>query len=252
MLKVKSITKESLMKIESRLPELYRAKSKIGKSHSQASYTLQTLNMLDDSPMSRMKQCISQIEHKYQAIKEAFFKVEKMKLEIKNLEKTKGKTESYELSNLKIWEYQTQINTLQYSMENSLREIGMFQDFYDSIRLSNGISENWTEADFEKQEISNMVKRSIRLGIQNISATGRVSAAAVEFWEQLGIHPQAAEKEIRLYLDEINNLIIKDQPITIKKMYEFLDYCEVLFKDSYKYALARIGLNEIGSSEFTL
>ena len=80
MFPLKSLTKEHLMKIEARLPELYRAKTIIGKSHSQTSYTLQTLNMLDDSPMSRMKQCISQIEHKYQAIREAFFKIEKKKL----------------------------------------------------------------------------------------------------------------------------------------------------------------------------
>ena len=74
-LPVKAITKNQLEKIESRLPELYRAKAIIGHSTSQASYALQTLTMLDDSPMSRMKQCLSNIEHKYQAVRESYFKI---------------------------------------------------------------------------------------------------------------------------------------------------------------------------------
>ena len=84
-----TITKNQLEKIESRLPELHRAKAIIGHSTSQASYALQTLNMLDDSPMSRMKQSLSNIEHKYQAEREAYFNIEKKKLEIKDLKNNK-------------------------------------------------------------------------------------------------------------------------------------------------------------------
>ena len=58
-LPVKVITKNQLEKIESRLPELHRAKAIIGHSTSQSSYALQTLNMLDDSAFSRLKQCLS-------------------------------------------------------------------------------------------------------------------------------------------------------------------------------------------------
>jgi len=84
-LPVKAITKDQLAKIESRLPELHRAKAIIGHSTSQASYALQTLNMLDDSPMSRMKQCLSNIEHKYQAVREAYFNIEKRQVRNKRL-----------------------------------------------------------------------------------------------------------------------------------------------------------------------
>ena len=100
----KAITKNQLEKIESRLPELHRAKAIIGHSTSQSSYALQTLNMLDDSPMSRMKQCLSNIEHKYQAVREAYFKIENKKLEIKDLDKNNPISES---SRLKISEYET-------------------------------------------------------------------------------------------------------------------------------------------------
>ena len=59
-----TIGKEELAKIDSRLPEFYRASKIIGHSTSQTSYTLQTLHMISDSPFSRMKQCISQIRKK--------------------------------------------------------------------------------------------------------------------------------------------------------------------------------------------
>ena len=243
----KTITKNQLEKIESRLPELHRAKAIIGHSTSQASYALQTLTMLDDSPMSRMKQCLSNIEHKYQAVREAYFNIEKKKLEIKDLESSKSVTES---SRLKIRENETLIESIQNSMGNALREIGMFQDYYESIRKSNNIPEVWTEHDYEKQEIANMVRRSFRIGIQNISSSSRVSVASVEFWEQLGIHPTSAEAHCRNYLQQVNDIIKDGKEPTVTVMYEFLDGMAEKFKDSYKFALDRIGLKELGSKEF--
>ena len=242
-----TITKNQLEKIESRLPELHRAKAIIGHSTSQASYALQTLNMLDDSPMSRMKQCLSNIEHKYQAVREAYFNIEKKKLEIKDLKNNKD-----ELSRLKIRENETSIESIQNGMGNALREVGMFQDFYENIRKANNIPLQWNEHDFEKQEIANMVRKSFRLGIQTISHSHSVSIAAVEFWEQLGIHPQSAEAHCRNYLNQVQKIISDGKEPDIRVMYEFLDGMAEKFKDSYKFALDRIGLKELGSEDFRL
>ena len=248
-LPAKAITKNQLAKIESRLPELHRAKAIIGHSTSQASYALQTLNMLDDSPMSRMKQCLSNIEHKYQAVREAYFKIEKMKLEIKDIQSNKPITL---FGGLRVREIETSVESTQNAMGNSLREIGMFQDMYEAIRKSNNIPEVWTEHDYEEQEIANMVRRSFRIGIQSLSNGGRVSVAAVEFWEQLGIHPQAGEAHCRNYLQQVNDLIKEDKEPNVIMMYEFLDGMAERFKDSYKFALDRIGLKELGSEEFRI
>ena len=89
---VKSIVtldEKQVAKINSRLPEYHRASSIIGHSTSQSSYSLQTLQMISDSPMSRMKQCLAQIDKKYRALQEAYFNVEKKKLEIKELQGNK-------------------------------------------------------------------------------------------------------------------------------------------------------------------
>ena len=241
----KAITKNQLDKIESRLPELHRAKAIIGHSTSQTSYALQTLTMIDDSSYSRLKQCLSQIEHKYHAVRDAYFKIEKMKLEIRYLPPN-------ESSRLKIRENETSIEALQNSMANSLRQIGMFQDFYESIRISNNIPKEWNEHDYEKHEIANMVRRSFRIGIQAISSSNVLSVASVEFFEQLGIHPQQAEFHIRNYLQQVDDIIKDGKEVQVTAMYEFLDAMAFRFKDSYKFALDRIGLKELGSEEFRI
>lgn len=240
-----TLNEEQLEKIKTRLPEFYRASAIIGHSTSQSSYSLQTMNMMDDSPLSRMKQCLSQINKKYLALQEAYFKIERKKISIERLQKNVTPS-----SSLTIRQHTEQIKSISIFMENALRQIGMFQDMYDSIRKNNKIPENWTEKDFEKQEIQNMIKKSFRLGIQDVQATGNVSKSAVEYWEQLGIHPQVASILIQGYVISIRDKIEQKEDVTITHMHEFLDQMADKFKDSHKLALKRIGLDELGSEGF--
>jgi len=135
-----TLDKEQIELITKRLPEYFRVKSMIGHSTSQASYTLQTMNMISDSPMSRMKQCMAQVRKKYSALSEAYFSVEKKKLRIKKLLKKEN-----EFSELEARKLTSEISDISVSMENSLREIGLMQDLYDSIKKKNNISDEWNE-----------------------------------------------------------------------------------------------------------
>ncbi len=240
-----TLDEKQIAKITSRLPEYKRGSSMIGHGTSQSSYSLQTMQMISDSPLSRMKQCLAQIDKKYKALQEAYYSIEKKKLTI---EKLREKTDSD--SRLTIQEHTSQIEGITMSMNAALREIGMFQDMYDGIKKNNNIPDNWSEKDYELQEISHMVKASFRLAIQDLSATGRVGKACVEYWEQLGIHPQLAESKTRTYLVLIQEKINNSATVTIRDMYEFLDKMAFEFKDSYQDALTRIGLDELGSEEF--
>lgn len=242
---LETIDKKSLEKITSRLPEYHRAKKLIGHSTSQTSYSLQTMNMISDSPLSRMKQCLAQINKKYQALQESYFKIEKKKLRIQHLAKKNN-----DFSRLEIRQLESEINSVSTAMESALRQIGMFQDMYDSIKKTYNIPENWSEKDYEKQEIEHMIKSSFRIAIQDLSQTGRVSKAAVEYWEQLGIHPQMGEHRTREYLVKTQEILAETKEITIQLMYDFLDGMVKEFKDSYKLALKRTGLDCIGSEQF--
>jgi hypothetical protein len=240
------IDKKLMDKINSRLPEFNRAKSMIGHSTSQTSYSLQTMNMIDSAPLSRMKQCLSQIRKKYEALQEAYFKIEKVKLEIKKL----GKKKQTELTDVLIREKVSQIENISFSMSNAVRQLGMFQNMYDSIKKNHNIPDDWTEADYEKQEIENMIKSAFRLGIQELTAMGRFTNPCVEWCEQLGIHPQIAEQRIRDYMQATNDKMNNGEKVTVKDMYYFLDSMVEEFGEEWKHAIKRIGLDEIGATEF--
>jgi len=240
-----TINDKQVAKINSRLPEYYRTYNIIGHSTSQTSYSLQTMQMISDSPLNRMKQCLAQINRKYNALQEAFYKIENKKLDIKELLKNDNSK-----SRLKIREEESLINIISLSMENTLRQIGMFQDMYDSIKENNNIPDNWSEKDFEAQEISHMIRSSFRLGIQDLMSSTKVSRAAIEYWEQLGIHPQVAELRIKEYLNNTNKILIELGTISIQLMYDFLDEMVAEFGLCYQSALKRMGLNELGSNEF--
>lgn len=242
---VSTLDEKQIAKITSRLPEFRRGSAIVGHSTSQSSYSLQTMQMISDSPLSRMKQCLAQINKKYQAIQEAYYKLEKKKL---LLETMMTKNDKY--SRLNVEQSQNQIESMTVSMNTALREIGMFQNMYDSIKKNNNIPDNWSEKDYEEQEIDNMTRSCFRIGIQDLSSGGRVSKAFVEYCEQLGIHPQLAETLIRGYMIDIQNKVTRQQKVTIVDMYEFLDSMVVEFKDGHKDALARMGLDELGSEEF--
>lgn len=240
-----TVNPEMLKTIKDRLPEFHRVKLIIGHSTSQTSYSLQTMNMISDSPYSRLKQCMAQISKKLAALRESHFKMERLKLYIADLKTKSGK--SYEIA---LADKETEAMMIQTSMENSIREIGMFQDMYDQIKLNNNIPDNWSEKDYEQSEIENMIRSSFRIAIQDVSNYDRVSRAAVEYWEQLGIHPQVGTKYVFEYMRQVNEMIESGGEVTIVNMYNFLDKMVERFKDEYKIALKRMGLNEIGSERF--
>ena len=232
-------------RIISRLPEFHRGSAIIGHSTSQTSYSLQTMNMISDSPMSRMKQCLAQINKRFNALRESHFNVEKMKLQISELD-----SKSDKFSKLEADEKSSLVEQIIKTMNASFREIGMFQDMYDSIMKNNNIPENWTEKDFEAQELDNMIKSAYRLAIQDLSHSGRVSQACVEYWEQLGIHPQVGEIETRMYMSGIAESLEKGEVITIQHMYFFLDAMVTKHKADWKNVISRIGLDAIGSERY--
>lgn len=232
-------------KIISRLPEYHRTSAIIGHSTSQTSYSLQTLQMLSDSPFSRLKQCLAQINKRYDALREAHFKIENLKADNAELQR-----KSDAKSKIQLDDNLTIIPIIEKNMRTAFLQMGMFQDMYDQICKNNNIPKNWSEKDYESQEISHMIKSSFRLAIQDLTATGRVGKACVEYWEQLGIHPQMGEHRTREYMVNTQKILAQTKEITINLMYDFMDDMVHEFKDSYKLALKRIGLNEIGSEAF--
>lgn len=239
-----TLSNAQIQKIKSRLPEFHMASTLIGHSHSQASLTLQTLQEFS-SPLQKMKQCIIQINTRYVALEETHFKLEKTKLDLEKIQFNKD-----DYSKLKINKFNANMVQTKMYMDSALRELGMFQDIYDKILKSNNIPENWTEKDFEDQEISHMIRSAFRISVQDLTGGGAVNRGALDYFEQLGINPTLAELRSRQYIESSRKKVDEGVTVTISDYYDFLDRMAIEFKDSYKLALERIGLTEIGSEEF--
>ena len=85
-LTTKQINSKILNLIEN-VPELKHSKKMFGRRNSQYTSQLMSLTMLGDGPYHFMKQCMSQIDNKKRALKEAFFRMKKSGYKIKQWEK---------------------------------------------------------------------------------------------------------------------------------------------------------------------
>ena len=235
-----SISPEALTKICSRLPELHRAKGAVGRRNSQTTSTLMTMTMLADSPYRQMKQCLSQIDTKRNALIEAHFKTKKNKVKIERWENSEN-----EIDNIKAEEARVGMEQMRSSAENAMKEIGMYQDIYDEIRTTHGIPVDWDEEDFESSEIENAIRMGFRQSIQNLMSTGKIAVSTVEYWEQFGIHPMVGEKLSRDYMGSVDKEIQGGKLPSVQSLHLFLDQMVETFKDEHKHSLKRIGVDAI-------
>ena len=235
-----SISAEALTKICDRLPELHRAKGAVGRRNSQTTSTLMTMTMLADSPYRQMKQCLSQIDNKRNALIEAHFKTKKNKIRIEKWDKSEN-----EIDQVRAEEARVGIEQMRTSAENAMKEIGMYQDIYDEIRTSHNIPEDWDEEDFESSEIENAIRMGFRQSIQNLMSSGKIAISTVEYWEQFGIHPMVGEKLSREYMAGVQKELNENKHPSVQSMHLFLDQMVETFKDEHKHSLKRIGVDAI-------
>ena len=245
MLNGSSISNEGLQKICDRLPELNRAKRAVGRKNSQTTATLMTMTMIADSPYRQMKQCLSQIDNKRNALIEAHFKTKKNKVKIERWEKSGDALDAVEAE-----EARSQVEQMRSSAENAMKEIGMYQDIYEQIRTSHNIPIDWDEEDYEKTEIDNALRMSFRQAIQNLMSSGRIAISTVEYWEQFGVHPMVGEKLTRDYLASVDAELKENKLPSVVSMHKFLDQMVETFKDEYKHSLTRIGVDAIINHQY--
>ena len=245
MLNGSSISDEALQKICDRLPELNRAKKVFGRKNSQTTSTLMTMTMLADSPYRQMKQCLSQIDKKRNALIEAHFTAKKNKVKIERWEKSGDALEAVEAEEARV-----QNEEVKTSAANAMKEIGMYQDIYEQIRISHDIPVDWDEEDYEAQEIPHALRMSFRQAIQNIMSSGKIAISTVEYWEQFGVHPLVGEKLTRDYLESVALEIKENKLPSVVSMHKFLDHMVETFKDEHKHSLTRIGVDAIVNHQY--
>jgi len=240
-----TITDEKLALIATKMPAIDRANHTAGRSDTQTTNQLMTLTMMTDSPYRRLRQCLSQIEQKRTALEEAYFKMKKKAILIKQWYK-KGD----EMSVLKAQEAESQAFRQKDYIDGALKEIATFQCAYDEIRESHNIPEKWDERDAEVAEIDHHIKQAFRQAHRDVVQGGSITGGNMEYMEQYGIHIQTATKIIRDYVASEDEMINQGQLPTVQHLYAFLDSMALQFNDAHKLVMKRIGIKELIKEDF--
>ncbi len=240
-----TITDEKLELIAERMVEVDRACHTAGRSETQTTNQLMTLTMLSDSPYRRLRQCLAEIEKKRSALDEAYFKLKKKQLKIKQWYE-KGD----EMSVLLAQEAEHAMLRQKDYIDGAFKEIAVFQSAYEEIREAHNIPEKWDERDAERQEIEHHLRQAFRQAHRDMVASGSIGLGNMEYLEQYGVHIQTATKLIRDYIQTEDDEISKGKAPTVNRLYDFLDSMVELFKEAHKDVLKRIGIKELIKEEF--
>ena len=240
-------------KIEEFLPEATRANRAFGKSNSQTSSSLMSLNMIDGGPYRVLRQILAQIEQKRLALKDAGYRHARAKLRIKKAslrikeialsERPDLVVEREELY-LKITKLESDLEDSRVYIDAAVKELGAFMERYHQVREAHGIRENWDEKDFEEAEIRHHITCMFRLGLRD-RLGGSVNMGTMEYFEQFGIEPMLAYHKCDELLGKVRDCMRSGAGVTIQKRYQFYDDMYELFKDEYKRAMLHIGLGQL-------
>ena len=240
-----TITNEKLAIISQKMVAIDRANNTAGRSETQTTNQLMTLTMLTDSPYRRLRQCLAQIEKKRGALDEAYFKMKKQQVLIKQWYE-KGD----EMSVLKAQEAEHGMMRNKNYIDGAFKEIATFQCAYDEIREAHNIPDNWDERDAEEEEIDHHIKQAFRQSHREMVGSGCITSGNMEYLEQYGIHIQTATRLIADYIASEDEMIAKGQMPTVAHLYAFLDRMAETFHDAHKTVMQRIGIKELVKEEF--
>ena len=137
-------------------------------------------------------------------------------------------------------------------IEAALKELGALKRRYEEICKNKNIPENWSEQEFEEAEIEHHIKSIFRNAIRDRMQGGH-NMGTMEYMEQFGINPITGYALVDKYLHEVRQGIQQNgMAPDITSHYNFYDQMYNTFKDSYKKAMERIGLDSIVHADFLM
>jgi len=245
----KTIDEKALVEINEWMPEVNKKVAAFQKQNSQTTSSLMSLNMIDAGPYRVLRQILAQVEKKRSALKENLYNLEKSKLKHQELSE---KDDLSPLEHLEMKKMECDIIDAQGPIEAALKELGALKRRYEEICKNKKIPINWDEEDFENAEIEHHIKSMFRNAIRD-KLQGSCNIGTMEYFEQYGINPITAYAIVDGYIATVQQMIHKQNVGPgIESHYQFLDSMYERFKDSYKIAAERIGLNSIVSSDFLM
>jgi paraquat-inducible protein B len=228
---------QMIVKIGDNYPEISRATGNFCKQQSRFMDDMLTVSHF--TPIRNLRQILAEIQQTKLALGEAYFNIEKKRLDIKEKRKqvSFAQDTDTERLQLEIRELEWQIsNTMDY-VKGAIRKMDNYIDQYNSILESHGLQE-FTEEDFEAEEERYHIAKAFEQGLNAArSHAGFIDEGNQIYFSQIGINGTVAQVEVANYLNAEAAMLSKGIEPTHDMQLEFFDkMCKKFAGCSKKYA----------------
>ena len=245
----KTIDDKALVEINEWMPVVNQKVQAFNKQNSQTTLSLMTLNMIDSGPYRVLRQILAQVEKKRGALKENLYELEKKKIQYKEFD---AQDDLSALDDLEMRKIACDVIDSQGHIEAVLKELGALKRRYEEICKNKNVPDNWSELDFEESEVEHHIKSIFRNALRD-RLQGSHNMGTMEYMNQFGINSITGYAMVDDYIRQVNLAIQNNRTFMgIESEYEFYDKMYELFKNEYKKAATRIGLDNIQFADFLM
>jgi hypothetical protein len=192
-----------LSKVSEYYPVITKATRNFNKSQSQFMNNMLTVSQ--PTELRSLRQILAEMTRTKQALDEAYFGIEKKRVDIKKKKHLLTKTEDEfdaELLTIEIAEVENQIATSMGYVEGAVRKISAYMTQYQTMLDSYGKTE-FTEEDFEKDEERYHIMKMFEQALCAArSRQGVIDEGNHIYCYQIGISGTAAQMEVSQFLSE--------------------------------------------------
>lgn len=195
--------------INQTLPEINRATNLFNKTQSQFMDNMLTVSHI--TPIRNLRQILAEIKRTRQALGEAYYAIQKKRVEIEKKQQEKVGISGFSPLNLKrldieIEELDWQISCIQENVSGAIRKLTNYSLQYKSIQEHYHL-QNFNEQDFEEEEERYHITKAFEQALNAARVTGRIDEGNQIYLEQLGINGTVAQVEVINYLNRESYLL---------------------------------------------
>jgi hypothetical protein len=217
--------------VQTILPRIEKTTENFGKTQSQFMDNMLTVS--HPTPIRNLRQILAEMNKSLDALKEAYYKNEKKKVEIKmkaaSIVELKDPLEK-EMAEIESQELMMQLETGKKYIGGAIRKLNNYSEQYQNILNALGVKDI-DEVDFEKEEEEYHIKKAFEQGlIAARSHQGIIDEGNQIYMAQLGINGTVAQRLVFQYLSEEGKMLSENREPTIEMQWKFLDDCYQKFK----------------------
>ena len=189
-------------------------------NHSHSQWDWKHINLSYLSPYKNMRQIAGEIASKKTALNEAKWNHVKTEIEIKKLEEklSDPKIEYWDEVDAKVevTQKKEQLAEGMSYIEGAMKDILALNGMYEQLKSK--VNE-FSEADFEKEESKNHLKRSLVQCIRDVRQSGTITKGEQEYLEQVGVNPS----KIIMLLQEYVKSEMESDSWDTTMLFDFVD-----------------------------